>query len=412
MSVVSETSQPVVLLCGTMWWPLSARLAIAFVRHGCRVFAICPTGHPLRFVSGVQPVFPYKGLDSVASLENAIVRARPDLIVPCDDGVVWQLQELHHRNQELRSLIERSIGSSESFATIRSRASFLQAASELGIRIPQTRAVTSEADLSFLGADESSVLKLDGTWGGSGVAITHSRQGAQAAFRKLSRPMSMGIAWKRWLINRDPLALWSWRRREAPSVTVQQFVSGRPANTMFACWQGEVLAIVTVEVITAQGETGAATVVRIVRNAEIERAATLIAAKFQLNGFHGLDFVMENSTGRAWLIELNPRCTQLGHLRLPVQGELAGVMVAKLRNTEILPPLPEDCIEGETVAFFPQTFTWNPKSIYLRSGYHDVPWEEPALLRELLRPPWPERQLPSRIYHHFRVMKRQQEVKF
>jgi hypothetical protein len=395
-----------------MWWPLSARMAIAFLRHNCRVFAVCPPGHPLRFVSGIRAVFPYKGLDSVGSLKHAILNAKPDLIVPCDDGVVWQLQELHASNPDLRPLIERSIGSPNSFSTIRSRGAFLEAATELGIRVPKTRTVTSEADLAFLGDNEPSVLKLDGTWGGSGVAITRSREEAIAAFRKLSQPMSTGIAWKRWLVNHDPLALWSWRRREAPAVTVQQFVSGRPANTMFVCSHGEVLAIVTVEVITAQGATGAATVVRIVRNPEIERAASLIAHKFQLSGFHGLDFVMESATGYAWLIELNPRCTQLGHLRLPNQGDLAGVMTAKLRGTTFIMPEPGDCIEGDTVAFFPQTFTWNPKSIYLRSGYHDVPWEEPALLRELLSPPWPERQPLNRIYHHFRVMKRQEEVKF
>ena len=73
---------------------------------------------------------------------------------------------------------------------------------------------------------------------------------------------------------------------------------------------------------------------------------------------------------------------------------------------------PQDCIEGDTVAFFPQTFNWNPKSAYLKRGYHDVPWEEPALVRELLRDSWPERQWLTRIYHHFRPMRQHEEVKF
>src|SRR5579859_4735026 len=167
--------------------------------------------------------------------------------------------------------------------------------------------------------------------------------------------------------------------------------------------------MVTVEVLTAQGATGAATVVRLMHNDEIEQAARLLAREFHLSGFHGLDFVMDGA-GAAYLIELNPRCTQLGHLRLPGQGDLAGAMSAKLASRETQEP--QDCIEAETVAFFPQTFNWNPQSAYLRRGYHDVPWEEPALLRELLRDSWPERQLLTRIYHYFRAPKKQSEVKF
>jgi hypothetical protein len=184
---------------------------------------------------------------------------------------------------------------------------------------------------------------------------------------------------------------------------------------MLACWKGEVLGIVTVEVLTSQGATGAATVVRLVRNEEIELAAHLLARKFDLNGFHGLDFILEKGTNAPYLIELNPRCTQLGHLRLASQGDLAGMIAARLRNEPAPIDAPgdlDDYVQGTTVAFFPQTFIWNPKSSFLRSGYHDVPWGEPALVRELLRRPWPERRLLSRIYHHFRAPKLPREMKF
>jgi hypothetical protein len=220
------------------------------------------------------------------------------------------------------------------------------------------------------------------------------------------------VAWKRWLINRDPIALWYWRRKELPCITIQEFIPGRPANTMLACWQGEVLAAVTVEVITAQGATGAATVVRLIRNEEIKEAARILARKFNLSGFHGLDFVLSDETGAAYLIELNPRCTQLGHLQIPGQGSLAAMIASRLRQVEIpVPPL-EECIQGDTVAFFPQAFNWNPKSPYLHQGYHDVPWEEPALVRQLLRKDWPERQWLSKLYHHYRPLRQHKEVKF
>jgi hypothetical protein len=409
---LNEKPRPLVLLCATMWWPLSARLASAFLRQGCRVAAVCPPGHPLRFVRGIEPVLLYKGLDSIGALVGAIVQVRPDLIVPCDDGVVWQLHAIHAKNSALRPLIELSIGSPEAYPTIRSRGGMLKAAAELGIRIPRTETVKSVAEIAASWRDGPAVLKLDGTWGGSGVVIARSLAEALAAFQKLSQPIGAGVAWKRWLINHEPIALWSWRKHEPASITMQEFIPGRPANTMFACWQGEMLAIVSVEVITAQGLTGAATVVRLIQNKEIEEAARKLAKKFHLSGFHGLDFVLDGSTGAAYLIELNPRTTQLGHLRLPGQGDLAGAIGAKLNAEPLALEIPLAHIEGETIAFYPQALQWNPNSPYLTSGYHDVPHEEPALEQELLRKSWPSRRWLYRLYHHFREVEHQEEVKF
>ena len=127
------------------------------------------------------------------------------------------------------------MGSVEAYPVIRSRYAVLKTAAKLGIRIPRTEAITSEKDLVSWQMAGGAVLKLDGTWGGTGVAIVASTQEALAEFHRMSRPPGAGFALKRWLVNSDPLALWSWRRGQAPSVTIQDFVLGRPANTMIAC---------------------------------------------------------------------------------------------------------------------------------------------------------------------------------
>lgn len=384
---------------------------MAFLRRGCRVSALCPPGHPLRLISGIEAVYTYRSLDSMQALRSAIAAAKPDLIVPCDDGVVWQLHGLHAREIEMRAVIERSLGPAEHYPTVRSRGILLQTAEQLGIRVPRTQNIDSEAELQSWPQETPGVLKLDGTWGGSGVVIVQSRTEAIGAFRRLATPFSVGLMLKRWLINRDLLAVWSLHGRAQATVSIQQYIPGRPANTMMACWNGEMLGLVTVEVLSAQGATGAATVVRIVDNPEIERAARLLAFRLQLTGFHGLDFVIEEETGAAYLIELNPRSTQLGHLRIAGQGDLASMVAERLgaraESEEIA-----DCGVGDAVAFFPQTFIWNPRSSYLRTAYHDVPWEEPKLVRDLMETWWPDRQPLSRLYHHFRPPRRAMEVKF
>lgn len=388
---------------------------MAFLRHGCRVAAICPPGHPLRLVDGIETIYAYEGIDSLGSLKAAITTAKPDLIVPCDDGIVWQLHHIHESSPAHRAIIERSLGPAEHYATVRSRAQFLLAAQEMDIRIPATQTIASRDQIEAWPFEFPAVLKLDGTWGGSGVAIVRSREEALAAFDRLSTPAGVGTAIKRLAINSDPLALWSLRGREKSSVSMQQYIPGRPANTMMVCWNGHMLANISVEALSAQGATGAATVVRVIDHPEIDQAARLTAFRFQLTGCYGLDFILEEETDAAYLIELNPRATQLGHLRLAGQGDLAGLLAEQLGATA--GELPgdahtSDCHISSAIAFFPQAFHWNSKSPYLRTAYHDVPWEQPHLLHELLKPIWPHRQFLYRLYHRLRPFHQQSEAKF
>uniref|UniRef100_A0A372IRK2 ATP-grasp domain-containing protein n=2 Tax=Paracidobacterium acidisoli TaxID=2303751 RepID=A0A372IRK2_9BACT len=387
-------------------------MAMRMIACGCRVSALCPRGHMLRHVHGLTAIYRYRGLRSMASLEAAIRAARPDIIVPCDDRVVAQLHALHTQHPDLRPLIESSLGSPAAYSIVSQRELLLKTAQSLGIRIPETRCIRSEADIHswFTGSASSAVIKLDGTWGGLGVEIAHSEEEAVTAFHRFSRPPGLGTAIKRLLIDRDPVAIWGWRTRTAPVITIQQFISGRPANAMLACWRGELLGLVSVEVLSSQGATGAAFIVRILDNPEMAEAARLLASRLELTGFYGLDFMLDSATGHAWLIEMNPRCTQLGHLPLPKQGDLAGLLCTRLTG--------RPCISGEIpvtggiVAFFPQAISWNPRSTFIRSGYHDVPWEQPDLVRELLLDIWPRRQWLSRLYHHFRRMQAPEAADF
>lgn len=396
-------NKPVVLIGATTWWQLSARMAMAFLRHGCSVVAICPPGHPLRFVNGIDTIFPYGSIDSIGGLQKAIVDSDPDIIVPCDDGVVWQLHALHYLAPDLRPVIEESLGPGEMYGIIASRMDLLATAGELRIRIPETRELNSRGDLREWSMT-SGVLKLDGSWGGTGVEIASSRDEMLLAYDKLTKPKSTGFYWKRFLVNRDPLAIWSWQNSRKPRTTIQQYIHGRPANTMFACWKGEVIGLITVEVLNSQGATGSATVIQVVQNQEIADAATKLARRLCLHGFHGLDFILERETNQAYLLELNPRCTQLGHLQLSVTGSLAEIFANKLKGEKVVTP--PAVIKSDIIALFPQAFLLNHKNPYLLTGHHDVPWEQPALLRELLQGPWPERQWPAKLYHLFRPPKR------
>jgi hypothetical protein len=276
----------------------------------------------------------------------------------------------------------------------------LHTAQELGIRVPVTRQISSEFDVSrwFSEGESSAVLKMDGTSGGEGVAIVHSESEALEAFRRLTQPLGWAKVLKRLAVNREPFDL---RRTgdTSAALSIQQFVSGRPANAMFACWEGEVLSVVAVEVLASQGTTGAAILVRRIVHAEMERAAHMLAQRLGLSGFYGLDFLLDDA-GRVYLIEMNPRCTQLGHLRFSTDSDLAGAFCAKLTGHAVPDTVP--LIGDRAVAFFPLAHRLCPNHPLLAGAYADIPQNQPALERGLEMKSWPERSLIAQVYHHFR----------
>ncbi len=299
-------------------------------------------------------------------------------------------------------LIERSLGQAAGFAATASRIQLINIASEEGIRVPASWQVSSIADLKTLRPEVALpfVLKADGSWGGHGVRIAHTLQQAESFFGALAKPLGTARFLNRLIVTRDPFWLQTWWQRTRASVIVQACVEGRPANVAACCWEGELLDGIAAEVVQAQGATGSATVVRVVEGAEMLQAAKLLARRLRLSGFFGLDFMIEEGTGKPYLIEMNPRCTPLSHLALGERRDLIAALAAKLSGTE---PRPRQCVtENEFIAYFPQAWHWDPKSEFLRTSFCDVPWQEPDLVQDLIRLPWPERNILARLSNQLR----------
>jgi glycosyltransferase involved in cell wall biosynthesis len=397
---------PRVLMVASTWWPASARLAIAMARNSCVINAVCPHGHPLEYVSGVRQVYEFHGLGSRTALLLAIRNSKPDFIIPCDDRIVSQLHELFSLHPNLRPLIEKSLGNPANFRIADSRSELLKVATDLSIRIPRSAVLATDSDAQqrFAEFGPVAVIKMDGTHGGEGVRIVRSAKEAAEAFRSLRVSTGLLTAARRLLISDDPLALWSWKRRAKAEITIQEYIEGNPANNMVACWQGETLSEVGVECVSCLGPTGSANVVRRLEHPEMVRAAKLIAAKLGISGFFGLDFMIEKSSGEPYLIEMNPRCTQLGHLQFPDQGDLAGALCERLTGARSLPP--DSPIRNDMIGFFPQAWKSSIRGDYWYSAFQDIPWEEKSLVAYLMQEAWPERRWQARTYRWLRGPKR------
>jgi hypothetical protein len=383
-----------VLLSTTVGWVSTARHAAGFSLAGARVDVLAPKSAPVNGSRYISATYRYRPILAQASLRAAIGDSDPDLVVPCDDRAVENLLRLHAsepKESPVARLIERSLGKPDSYRQVMSRNESLAIARALGIRTPETYPVSSEDSLrqclALIGLP--AVLKIDGSWGGEGVAVVRTFDEAAAAFRRLasapSRLRSLARACKR----RDAHWLMHAVAPRGGIVSIQRFVPGRPSASAFACWQGKVMAAVYYDVTVADGVIGPPSVVKIVDCPEMAEATHRLAAHFGLSGLHGLDFIRDEH-GAAHLIEINPRGTQGGTLAFgPGRDLAAGLCSCIMPDAQARPAIPSD-----TVVFFPREWLRDPASAHLRTGHHDVPWDDPAILRACLQnlPPIPKRE--------------------
>ena len=384
--------KPTVLLATTSRGFSPARLAMTLASSGCTVDAVCPPRHPICKTRVVRRTHDYHGLLPLRSFRRAVAATRPDLIIPCDDTATLHLHDLYYRalhsgkaGETVSALIERSLGSPASFPFVYARTAFMEMAREENIRVPLTEVVKHGADLkncvSRFGLPV--VLKADGTSGGDGVWIASNHEEAERGFRALAAPPLLARALKRAVVDQDMTLVWPSLLRHRFVVNAQAWIAGRDATSAVACWKGVVLASVQFEVLTKQDAGGPSTVLRRIDNAEISAAAVKMVKRLALSGLHGFDFMLEAGTDNAYLIEINPRATQVGHLTLGPGRDIPAAITAAVSG-EAIQAAPM-ITQNDTIVLFPQEWLRNPESPYIRSGYHDIPWGEPEFVRDCIR---------------------------
>jgi len=383
-------AQLTILVFATENTPLAARISIALDSVGFRVAALTPHGHPVRQARRIQHHLTYHTRSRLKSIVRAIDRWSPDLLVCTDDLAVRKLQTLHQRaaasddktRRHIADLIELSLGPSTSFPATRNKSEFLALAELEGLRCPRTivypatRAFTpSPAELTY-----PIVVKADHSEGGRCVRIVSDDADLRAAVWELQTPST-------WRARRffgailgseslSPLML-PLRR----TISLQQCIVGRPANRAVICWKGEVLAGIGVEAVEVSHEHGPASVVRLIDHPEMAMIAERMVKRLNLSGFVGFDFVLDLANS-AWLLEMNPRVTPICHFSLAKGTNLAGSLYAQMKGR--LPPSRPALIDRDLIALFPEGIIRSPSSNYLLSCQHDVPWDEPELVRGVL----------------------------
>jgi glutathione synthase/RimK-type ligase-like ATP-grasp enzyme len=388
-----------ILVIATQRTPAASRIAMALADAGFRVAALTPHGNVVRLTRKIKDHFAYHSLPYLRSMVRAIDRWSPDLLVCTDDLAVGELQALHQRTAEsdnkrrrcISKLIELSLGPASSFPAIRNKSDFSAWIKTEGIRAPRTIILPAGRVVASVPTELSDpsvvsypiVVKADRSSAGYCVRVAKDAAEARAALWELQTPSTWRIPLRQ-LFGRL-LGSEVFRRFKVPlrrTISLQDYIPGRPANRAVVCWKGKVLAGISVEVVEAKFSSGPASVVRLIDHSEMASAAEHIVKCLDLSGFVGFDFILDSSD-HAWVIEMNPRVTPTCHFSLADGTNLAGSLYAQMTGLQSPSRLaPSD---RDVIALFPNEVARSASSKYLMSYQHDVPWNEPDLVRSCLR---------------------------
>jgi hypothetical protein len=389
--------------------------------RGFDVRVIAPDDHAVHRMEALAAT-PIGGsrAEALAAISSCVDRYSPDLLVPGDELAISYLRRLYARAirghgsdpRAMAELIETSLGAPSSFVFGYQKSRFVSLARAEGLLVPATLVVRDAVELRKL-VEKSTfplVLKRDDSYGGQAVRIVDGVEEAVRAFAELQSAAGRFAGLKQ-VVKKLDLADLDRLWRRPPAITLQSYVDGRPANRAVACARGEVLAGLSVEALQTVNATGPATVVRVIESPAMTAAVIRLVRRLGLSGFVGFDFVLEASSGRPFLIEMNARPTQICHLSLDSGSDMIGALSSGIRGVARRRRKP--IMGARTIALFPQESWRDPASEYLDSAYHDVPWQWPEFVLTYRQPvpPDPPNWLQTARQHVRRLSRRPSVVR-
>jgi len=318
-------------------------------------------------------------MEWLLQLIKVIATASPELLVPCDEMAVRLLFSLAIEpppgfdpalRAELVALISASLGDPRFYETSIDKTRLPAAAQALGVPVPPG-AVASRVDDAARHAEALGypvVLKRRFGFAGQGVEVASTREEVVAAAGVLLRP--------------DQLDLGEWRD---PSILVQSFIAGPYRSRAVVARRGEPLAGFSWERhVATTSVKGQTSVLRFVSAPEIRDHSDTLCREFGIGGFFNVQFVVDERTGIAYLLEINRRIVTHTHLGERVGRDLGKALFRALDGVPADAARPDDAGIDGTVVIFPREWLRDPASKNLAQFPSDVPWDEPELFTAML----------------------------
>lgn len=381
----------------------SCRLPKALVGAGCEVAALALPSSLLVHSGYLSKHFPLRarrfGTLILRDLERAVAQFAADLLIPCDERAVLFVQHAAAREQSraghlsgtLLRCIERSLGDLGSLRARTLKNETVAIARAAGVAVPDSLPIEVPGDLDTAIARLGFplVLKLSHGAGGHGVRFCEDEAGARKALGEFFKGRSRVKALRRRLVRRD------WFPASS-GIMAQQYVDGASAMSCAVAVKGKTLAVLSARTLQSTGKRGSpSSVASLERNEAIARMTTAMVEAFGASGVLSFDFILDAS-GNPMLLECNPRPTYIFHLAPYAGLDLARSLVDGFRGD--IPATPSaNVAPAAEIAFFPSEWRRSADSVAIRTAIHDVPWDEPDLIRAMMRPRlrnWRRRPIP------------------
>ena len=350
----------------------AARLPKPLSIAGFKVAAFCHADSYLSKTRYAEYIFkaPTTG-SAFPNLASAVRQYQPDMLIPGCELSVRFLHEIVYAGLDGRlsedmgdilALAKRSLGYPDYYQTTLSKHETLELAAELGLRTPQQVLISGVEDALRFGARHGYpiVLKSEFGYAGNEVRVCIAPDEIAEAYRALSSQAAN------------------------PRIVAQQYVQGTVAGQSAVAISGEVLESLTfLKERCYPQPTSPSSIVKYTENEEAERAISALIRKFGYTGFCSADFIIESGTQSVYLLEFNPRLAPACNLGELFGRDLCRALWCHLSGvTYQRRPVPDG---HQTVALFPNEWLRDSQSPYLLQAYHDVPWDDPLLLKALIQ---------------------------
>ena len=369
------------------------RLPKALAAAGFQVAALCRETCPLlktRFIHRQFRLNNARGLGRIrAQLIEAMDIWKPRLVIPGDERAAAMLHAIIKEawyegiwslsSAQLATLIF-SLGAPEQLDAMLLKSHTQELARSLGVRVPQGETLSELEDASQVAATlrYPVVLKQSLGWGGAGVRVCRDRHELAAGIAQMrgERPSMLKSRIRQGLDR-------NWFHTDS-SVDLQRAIAGRPAMYCVAALGGKVVAGFAGFPEQTNGVNGHSTIVRLGAHEAMAQASRAMVQAYRGSGILGFDFMIEDTTGDAYLLECNPRPIQVCHLGPRIGVDLCGALFAELAGKSVAHSATAAGTAGETIALFPQEWQRAPDSAHIGTVFHDVPWDDPQLLQVMV----------------------------
>jgi biotin carboxylase len=357
----------IAILCASDRWSGPPRTAHALTVAGAEVCIVAPPdsyGAKTRFKLADMLV---PAAQIASNLKEILRILAEDFDAHCvlagDDAAFGILARLIERANEAglseatRSLLARSMPDAKMAALLASDSDFILAQQDsLMCRSPRTiGAPTAEEAVRFASVHGYPVVvKRSGFASGIGVKVCRDEPTLRATIEG-------AVGGKAGFV-------------------LQEFVTGPVYGATVSGVKGQALAAIAFEKHRVSSENGPTSVARFDQRPDILAHARGLFEKYGLNGYAGFDYIID-AQDCARFIEINPRIMPTGHFDECFGVDLTGAFLAGIRGA---PPPPVHEPLNRYVALFPNEWMRDPDSVFLRTGIHDVPWHDPAVLAAMI----------------------------